>query len=108
VGLKSFVVNKTLPIINKHALVQRFGSIQSMDIDSEKCQIAVSIKLKGEGLPLDAVVDYEFFANNIIIKKAVFDRPWIQPLADKYLTDRKLSHKVLENPLAQLIVKLIL
>lgn len=85
---------------NQHELVQRFGRVQSLEVDPSTKQIFLSLLLKGEVEPLQATLLYELAdtasGQEIRIKKIEISREWLQQSAEFFIE----KHGPLSIPLA--------
>lgn len=70
---------------NQHELVQRFGRVQSIEVDPSTKQIFLSLLLTGEIEPLQATLRYEQAdtaeGKEVRIVQAEISRAWLNELA---------------------------
>lgn len=77
---------------NRHALVQRFGTVHKIRIDTESRTIEAEIGLKGESGTIGVTVHYNLDAQNtqtrVMIDRVRISREWLDAAARLWLENQ--------------------
>lgn len=104
-GIASWAIKKTL---NAAPQVQRLGFVESVDVDSDRRVIVIEATLKGETYLTRSTVHYDIFGNDFVIQKVEVNRPWLEAIADYYLSNENHKCFAMQNALISGIVKFLL
>jgi hypothetical protein len=96
---------------NQSELVQRFGRVQSLEIDPSTHRIFLSILLKGESEPIQATLQYSLEARaenqDVVISSVECSKPWIHQLAALIIEKNGSFRLPLEGSLGKMIVMIL-
>lgn len=92
---------------NQHELVQRFGRVQTLEIDPSQKQIFVSLLLKGEVEPIQATLRYELAQTGngpqLRIIQAEVSREWLQQVIQLFFEKQSPIQIPLEGSVGKIL-----